>query len=121
MQTKIPKTKNPANRIKWGPVPSGRQVNLGTDQATKQARKTRKGAAEWLYKCDRSYILTGKHIFNVDQRTTLEERANGGSATLYRPLNPMDRFPEESLEEYVARLKQYIAREKAKKAAAEAG
>lgn len=113
MNIKVPKTNNPANRIRRGPVDHGRHIVLGTDWTTRQARKTRKGAAEWLYKCDEQYARTGKHIFNVDQRTALVERANGGSAKLYRPKDPMERFEDESLQDYVTRLQRVIEAKKA--------
>lgn len=117
MRNIMPKTKNPASRIIRGPVDSGRQVNLGPTNYTKQARKTRKGAAEWLYKCDEQYARTGQHIFNVDQRTALLERANGGSAKLYRPRDPMERFEDESIQDYVARLQRFVEAKKAEAAA----
>ncbi len=106
---------NRATRIVRSTGPSGRQCNLGDDKQTKPTRKTRNGAAMLLVQCDET-VATGRDpIFSPSQREALIERANGGSANLYRPNgsssgrgrkppDPLKRGKDEDEDAYIRRI-----------------
>lgn len=102
--------KNRSQRIIRGGVISGRQINLGPDNATKQARKTKKGAADLLEKDDKSIERTGTGIFNPQQREALIQRAGKAyGAAARKSADPWRRIKGEPIEEYVARINALVA------------
>jgi len=114
-------TGDPSYRIITDPGTESNHGLLSTSQYTKQAKKTKKGAAEWLIKCDQQFERTGKHIFNADQRTELLKMAGKlyksnkvKKVSKRKPKDDLERKPNETLEEYVNRFKAFVENKKAK-------
>lgn len=99
------------NRLFWGKTrklgenEEARHMVFGADQTTRQARKTKKGAAELLRKDDEAR-KQGKKIFNDNQRQALLDRAGKAYTTGRRKKeqSPWERRECETEEQYVARL-----------------
>lgn len=113
--------KNAATRIvRSSGGGTARQCNLsGVDHVTKQARKTKKGAAEWLEKDDEMIERTGKGMFNPQQRESMLQRAGAaykgadakaskksksGSRKPKNDPSAFNRGKDESLEDYIKRI-----------------
>lgn len=104
--------KNRSTRIVRGTgIPGGRQINLGTDNQTPQARKTKKGAAELLALDDKA-TASGSPLFNPQQREAMIERAGdayGAGGGGRKPADPLTRRKNEDQDTYIKRVLAHLA------------
>lgn len=103
--------KNQSNRIRRRSDIDGREgrhIILSNSQATKEVRKTKKGAAELLQQDDERRDYGPGPMFSDEQRELLLARA--GKSYVEPKGDPYDRRDGESIEMYKTRIRRLLAR-----------